>query len=122
MENDPPGGQDKNQWLASRAPGCFILILGLVAAYIGIIQPLREMLSGVDFISYSIEVVGAAILAIVFGLVYMVFGQEELNQLFSKPDKKGIAPSGIFFLVFVVGITFLGIWLWGKLVAMLGYG
>ena len=122
MENKPVEQPVKNRWLVSRAPGCFIFILGLVATYIGIIQPLREMLSGAAFISYSIEVVGAAILAIVFGLTYIVFGQEELNQLFTRPDKKGVTTSGLFFALFIVGIAMLGIWLWEKLVFFLGYG
>jgi hypothetical protein len=122
MENHHAEQTVKNQWLVSRAPGCFIFILGLVATYIGIIQPLREMLSGVDFISYSIEVVGAAILAILFGLTYIAFGQEELNQLFTRPGKKGVTISGLFFVLFIIGITLLGIWLWEQLVSFLGYG
>lgn len=122
METKDLEQPDKNKWLASRAPGCFILIIGFIAAYVGIIQPLREMLNGVGFISYSSEVVGAAILAIVFGLAMTVFGQEELNQMFSNPDKKGIATSGIVFVVFVIGIVLIGMWLWEKLVIFLGYG
>jgi len=122
MEDHPVARTEKNQWLVSRAPGCFIFLLGLAAAYLGIIQPLWEMLNGVDFITYSQEVVGVAILALIVGLTYMVFGQEEVNQLFSKPDKKGVTISGLVFAMFIVGIALLGIWMWGQLVSLLGYG
>ena len=121
MENHPVEQTVKDQWFVSRAPGCFIFLLGLVATYFGIMQPLRAMLSGVDFVTYSQEVVGAAILALIFGLTYMVFGQEELNHLFARPDKKGITTGGLIFALLIVGTMLLGMWLWGQLVTFLGY-
>jgi hypothetical protein len=121
MQSDDPNTTKKQNWFAKRSAGCFILFLGGIAGYISVIRPLIQMLNGEPYVSYSVKMVAMAALAIIFGLVMMIVGGQEFNELTTGSNGKGLSGTGIIVIVLMLVFVGLCVWIWTSAVAWLGY-
>jgi hypothetical protein len=120
MQNNENTQKKENKWLADRSAGLFILILSCGAAVITIIWPLTEMLKHSENVSYSTNTIALTVLGILFGLAYLILGQENLDKLIGSSDTKGVARVIIFAVIFFA-ILFGFMLAWDSVVNTLGY-
>jgi len=90
----------------ARLSGLFIFLLGAGLGYWQIIMPIMKALNHERFISYSSKATALAPLAMLFGLVLLVFGAKGLEALSKRPSKLSIALILIFVVALSLGCSF----------------
>jgi hypothetical protein len=90
----------------ARLSGLFIFVLGAGLGYWQIILPIMQAVNHARFISYSAKATVLAPLAMLFGMVLLVFGAKGLGALSKPPTKLSIALILIFVVVLSLGCGF----------------
>jgi hypothetical protein len=122
MQNNRSDQGGEHNGLAARAPGIFILLISLGAAYYFIAVPLMDMLNGREAIRYYTEGVVISTAGLLFGLIYTLFGRNDLEQLLGSSKGKSSKAGGIIFIILFLVVVFGCLWAWTSLVNGLGYG
>lgn len=110
-----------NDWLADRSAGIFILLLSLAASYFTIARPVSGMLQGREDVIFSTNIIIVTAVGILFGLSYVIFGGQGMNQLANPSGKKESIRSIVFAVVILALLVGL-LEVWSRLVTSLGYG
>ena len=84
VPSQPAGNLQPKSNTDARLTGLFIFALGAGLGYWQIVMPILKALKQEEFVSYSSKAAALAPLAMLFGLVYLVFGAEGAGFL-SKP-------------------------------------
>jgi hypothetical protein len=90
----------------ARLSGLFIFLLGAGLGYWQIIMPILKALNHVAYISYSSKATALAPMAMLFGLVLLVFGAKGLEFLSKRPSTLSIILLLIFIVIYALGCIF----------------
>ena len=92
-----------------RFMGLVMLVAGLVMGYLGAWMPLTEAAAHKASITLYAKAMVLCPLALVFGLIYLVFNEKQVDEMFGDRERR---QPMFWFVAIITGAAGLGLYSW----------